>query len=131
MTKDEKKEIFTYAEKLGITTSEFVYSAIKEKLNINKLSDSQSQFFELFENAFKKSFDIYFKQLMVALNRSDFNTRWLLKQQDIFMQHLKVPQTIEDLNFSSIEHPILTKAKEIVLKDIRKMSANKSEVDDE
>ena len=38
---------------------------------------------------------------------------------------------MEDLNFSSIEHPILTKAKEIVLKDIRKMSANKSEVDDE
>lgn len=68
---------------------------------------------------------------MVALNRSDFNTRWLLKQQDIFMQHLKVPQTMEDLNFSSIEHPILTKAKEIVLKDIRKMSANKREVDDE
>ena len=31
----------------------------------------------------------------------------------------------------NIEHPILTKAKEIVLKDIRKMSANKSEVDDE
>ena len=51
---------------------------------------------------------------MVALNRSDFNTRWLLKQQDIFMQHLKVPQTMEDLNFSSIEHPILTKAIKII-----------------
>ena len=55
-------------------------------------------------------------------NKIEFNTRWLLKQQDIFMQHLKVPQTKEELNVSIISHPITEKAQELVLKDIRKMS---------
>ena len=112
-------------------SSEFMYIAVMEKLNLDKISDSQSQFFNLFDSAFKRAFDYYFKQLMVVLNRNDFNTRCLLKQQDIFMQQLKVPQTMEDLNFSNIEHPILEKAKELVLKDIRKMSTNKHGVDHE
>ena len=95
------------------------------------MSDSQSQFFELFENAFKKSFDIYFKQLMVILNRIEFNSRWLLKQQDIFMNHLKVPNNIEELTVPVIDHAITEKAKDLVLKDIRKMSARKKELEDE
>lgn len=108
-----------------MNSSEFIYNAVNEKMNIDKISDSQSQFFNLFEMAFKKSFEAYFKHLLVILNRTEFNTRWLLKQQDIFMQQLKVPQAIEDLSFSNIEHPILEKAREIVLKDIRKMSIEK------
>ena len=68
---------------------------------------------------------------MVALNRSDFNTRWLLKQQDIFMNHLKVPNNIEELNVPVIDHAITEKAKDLVLKDIRKMSTDKHEVDHE
>lgn len=111
--------------------SEFVNYALKEKMQTDKLSDSQSQFVELFGIAFKKNIDSYFKQQMVVLNRIEFNTRWLLKQQDIFMQHLKIPQTKEELNVSIIPHPITEKAEELVLKDIRKMSARKKEIEDE
>ena len=111
--------------------SEFVYQAVMEKMQINKLNDSQHQFLNLYELAFKKSFDTYFKQLMVVLNRTEFNSRWLLKQQDIFMQHLKVPQTMEELNISIIDHPITSKAQELILKDIRKMSSRKKELENE
>lgn len=114
-----------------MTPSEFIYTAVHEKMNIDKISDSQSQFFSLFDMAFKKSFESYFKQLLVVLNRTEFNTRWLLKQQDIFMQQLKVPQTMEDLTFSIIDHPITEKSKDIILKDIRKMSSKKKDLEDE
>ena len=111
--------------------SEFIYSAVKDKMNLEKLSDSQSQFFSLYDLAFKKSFDPFFKQLLVILNRTEFNTRWLLKQQDIFMQQLKVPQTMDDLSFSIIDHPITEKSRDLVLKDIRNMSSKKKDLEDE
>ena len=47
------------------------------------------------------------------------------------MQHLKVPQTKEELNVSVIPHPITEKAEELVLKDLRKMSSKKKELEDE
>ncbi|MBQ8891317.1 MAG: hypothetical protein IJ068_00420 [Bacilli bacterium] len=114
-----------------MNTSEFVHQAVIEKMQTDKLSDSQSKLVNILEIGLKKSFDTYFKQLMLVLNKIDFNTRWLLKQQDIFMQQLKVPQTMEELSFSTIDHPITEKAQELVLKDIRKMSARKKELEDE
>lgn len=114
-----------------MNVSEFVYQAVLEKMQSTKLNDSQKQFVDLFDVAFKKSYDLYFKQLMVILNRIDFNNRWSLKQQDIFMQHLKVPQTKEELNVSIIPHPITERAQELVLKDIRQLSSRKKELEDE
>lgn len=131
MNHDEKNEINVFAEKNNMNISEFVYQAVLEKMQSTKLNDSQKQFVDLFDVAFKKSYDLYFKQLMVVLNRLDFNTRWSLKQQDIFMQHLKVPQTKEELNVSIIPHPITEKAQELVLKDIRQLSSRKKELEDE
>ena len=114
-----------------MNASEFVYMAVMEKMNINKINDGQSQFFNLYDMAFKKSYESYFKQLILILNRIEFNTRWLLKQQDIFMQHLKVPNNIEELNVSVIDHAITEKSEELVLKDIRKMKEKKQELEDE
>lgn len=45
-----------------MNVSEFVYQAVKEKMQTNKLNDSQTQFINLFNISFKKSFDSYFKQ---------------------------------------------------------------------
>ena len=97
---DLKKEISVNAEKLNMNTSEYVHNAIIDKMQVDKLNDSQGQFLNLFDTSFKRSYDPYQKHLLVILNRIEFNTRWLLKQQDIFMQHLKVPQTKDDLNVS-------------------------------
>lgn len=94
----KKKKISLEADKYSMSTSEYVISAIKEKMQVDKINDSQSKFLKLFDVAFQKAFDPYFKRIMVINNRIEFNTRWQLKQQDIFMQHLKVPQTKEDLN---------------------------------
>lgn len=131
VSEDEKKEIGVFADKLKMNTSEFVYSAIKDKMEIDKLSDSQSQFLNLFDTAFKRTYDPYQKYLIVILNRIEFNTRWLLKQRDIFMQHLKVPQTKEELNISFLNHPITDVAQDLILKDIRSMASNKKEFEDE
>ena len=128
---NEKEEINLLADKNKMNVSEFVYQAIKEKMQTDKLTDSQAKLLNIFDVGLKKSFDMYFKQLMLVMNRIDFNTRWLLKQQDIFMQHLKIPQTKEELIVSVVPHPITEKAEEMVLKDLRKMSANKNEVDDD
>ena len=109
----------------------FTYNAIIDKRQVDKLNDSQGQFLNLFDTSFKRSYDPYQKHLLVILNRIEFNTRWLLKQQDIFMQHLKVPQTKDDLNVSFLNHPITDVAQDLVLKDIRSMSSKKKELEDE
>ena len=131
VSEEEKKEIDVIAEKLKMNRSEFVHSAVKDKMELNKLSDSQGQFLKVFNTSFKKSYDPYQKHLLVILNRIEFNTRWLLKQQDIFMQHLKVPQTREELNISFLNHPITDVSQDIVLKDIRTMTNKKKEIEDE
>lgn len=130
VTEDEKKEISVNAEKLNMNTSEYVYNAIMDKMQVDKLNDSQGQFLNLFDTSFKRSYDPYQKHLLVILNRIEFNSRWLLKQQDIFMQHLKVPQTKDDLNVSFLNHPITDVAQDLVLKDIRSMSSKKKELED-
>lgn len=131
VSEDEKKEINLIAEKLKMNTSEYIYKAIKDKIEVDNLNDSQGQFLELFDTAFKRSYEQFQKHLVVILNRIEFNTRWLLKQQDIFMQHLKVPQTKDELNVSFLNHPITDVAEELVLKDIRTMAQNKKEYVDE
>lgn len=131
VSEEEKKEINLVAEKLKMNTSEYIYSAIKNRMEIDKLNDSQSQFLKLFDIAFKRSYEPFQKHLLVILNRIEFNTRWILKQQDIFMQHLKVPQTKDELNVSFLNHPITDVAQDLVLKDIRSMSSKKKELEDE
>jgi len=131
VSEEEKKEINLVAEKYKMNTSEYVYSAIKNRMEVDKLNDSQGQFLKLFDTAFKRSYEPYQKHLLVILNRIEFNTRWLLKQQDIFMQHLKVPQTKDELNVSFLNHPITDVAQDLVLKDIRTMSSKKKEIEDE
>ena len=131
VTEDEKKEISVVADKLKMNTSEYVYSAIMDKMQVDKLNDSQGQFLNLFDTSFKRSYEPFQKHLLVILNRIEFNTRWLLKQQDIFMQHLKVPQTKDELNVSFLNHPITDVAQDLVLKDIRSMSSKKKELEDE
>lgn len=131
VTNDEKKEIELFADKYKMNTSEFSIRAIKEKMEKDKLSDSQEQFLNVFDIAFRKTFDSFFKQIMVVLNRTEINTRWSIKQQDIFMQHLKVPQTREELHSVIIDHPITEIAYEKVIKDIRTMSNKKKESVDE
>lgn len=131
VSEDTKKEININAEKLKMNTSEYVYNAIMDKMQTDKLNDSQGQFLNLFDTSFKRSYEPYQKHLLVILNRIEFNSRWLLKQQDIFMQHLKVPQTKEELNVSFLNHPITDVAQELVLKDIRSMSSKKKELEDE
>lgn len=69
VTPEDKKEIELLADKHKMNISRFIYSTIKEKMEIDKLNDSQEQFMQLFDIAFKKSFDAFFKQLMVVINR--------------------------------------------------------------
>lgn len=131
LTEEEKKEVILVADKYKMNITQFVKSAIKEKVETEKLSDSQEQFISIFDVAFKKSMDSFFKQQMVVMNRIEFNTRWSIKQQDIFMQHLKVPQTKEELHLSILPHPITETAQDEVLKDIRTMSNKKRNLEDE
>lgn len=126
-----QKEIELLADKHKMNISRFIYSTIKEKMEIDKLNDSQEQFMQLFDIAFKKSFDAFFKQLMVVINRIEFNSRWSIKQTDIFMNQLKIPQTEDELSLSIINHPVTEVAHREVLKDIRKMSSKKHELDNE
>ena len=126
VTPEDKKEIELLADKHKMNISRFIYSTIKEKMEIDKLNDSQEQFMQLFDIAFKKSFDAFFKQLMVVINRIEFNSRWSIKQTDIFMNQLKI-----ELSLSIIDHPVTEVAHREVLKDIRKMSSKKHELDNE
>lgn len=131
LNEEEKKELSVYADKHEMNISEFVKNAIREKIESEKLSDSQQKFLQLFDIAFKQSYDSFFKQMMVVLNRCEFNTRWAIKQQDIFMGNLKVPQEKDEVAVSVIDHPITEIAHEKILKDIRKMTERKKQLEDE
>ena len=69
---DLKKEISVNAEKLNMNTSEYVHNAIIDKMQVDKLNDSQGQFLNLFDTSFKRSYDPYQKHLLVILNRIEF-----------------------------------------------------------
>ena len=131
VSEDEKKEINVLADKLSMNTSEYIYNAIKDKMDSGRLSESDEKLNNIFKTSFKQIYEPYQRHLLLVLNRIDFNTRLLIKQQDIFMQHLKVPQTKEELIFSVNNHPITDKAEELVLKDVRAMSSKKKELSDE
>lgn len=131
VSEDEKKEINVLADKLSMNTSEYIYNAIKDKMDSGRLSESDEKLINIFNTSFKQIYEPYQRHLLLVLNRLDFNTRLLIKQQDIFMQHLKVPQTKEELIFSVNNHPITDKAEELVLKDVRAMSSKKKELSDE
>lgn len=131
ISEDERNEINLYSEKYKMKISEFVYKAIKEKMETEKLSDSQERFLTTFDIAYKKSSDTNYKQLMVILNRIEFNTRWLIKLLDIFMNYVKVPQTKDQLSVPIIDHPITELSHELIVKDIRKMSSRKHDLEDE
>ena len=47
------------------------------------------------------------------------------------MQHLKVPQTKDELIVSFLDHPITSVAQDLVLKDLRTMSSKKKGFEDE
>lgn len=111
--------------------SQFVHSAIQEKMETEKLSDSQERFLSLFDIAYSKSYDPYFKQQMVVLNRIEYNTRVIMKQIDLFMGQFKIPQNKEDIKVSIIDHPITEIAHDKVLKDLRNMKSKKKELEDE
>ena len=127
----EKYEITTYAESNSMNVSEFISLAIKEKMQTNKLMDSQAKLINVLETGFKQSYEPFFKRLMAILNTIDFNSKVLIKQQDIFMYQLKVTQAMEEIFVSPISHPITEKAQELVLKDLHKMVARKKEFEDE
>lgn len=131
VSEDEKKEINVLADKLNMNTSEYIYNAIKDKMDSGRLSESDEKLNNIFNTSFKQIYEPYQRHLLLVLNRLDFNTRLLIKQQDIFMQHLKVPQTKEELIFSVNNHPITDKAEELVLKDVRAMSSKKKDLIDE
>ncbi len=127
----EKYEITTFAESNSMNVSEFISLAIKEKMQTNKLMDSQAKLINVLETGFKQSYEPFFKRLMAILNTIDFNSKVLIKQQDIFMYQLKVTQAMEEIFVSPISHPITEKAQELVLKDLHKMVERKKEFEDE
>ena len=69
-----------------MNTSEFVYQAVMEKMQTNKLNDSQSQFVNLFDVAFKKSFEPYFKQIMLVQNKIEFNVDGFPDEENMWMK---------------------------------------------
>lgn len=120
-----KTKLTIIAQEENLSISQYIINILEKELERKNLLDSQNQFLELFDVAFKRSIDNYFKQIMLVLNRNNFNTQCQLKQVDLFMKQLKIPQTREDIITPLFEHPITEISKELVLKDIRNMRGKK------
>ena len=127
---NEKKEIITFAENNSMNLSEFVSLAIKEKMQTNKIMDSQAKLISVIETGFKQCYEPFFKRLIVVLSRLDFNVKWLIEQQDIFMQQLSIPQERENVFCTITHHPITDISEERIQKELRKKMANKKEFED-
>ena len=131
VSQDFKNRLSLVAKENEQNVTEFVINVLEKELEQRNILESQSQFLELFDVAFKRSFDDYFKQLMLVLNKDDFNSQCILKQVDLFMKQLKIPQTREEITIPLFEHPITEISKELVLKDIRSMRSIKGQNSDE
>lgn len=125
VTNDFKNKLSLVAKEEDLSISQYIMSVLEKELERKNLVDSQSQFLELFDVAFKRSIDSYFNQLMLVLNKNNFNTECHLKQTDLFMKQLKIPQNRDDVMIPLFEHPITEISKELVLKDIRSMRSKK------
>lgn len=126
-----KKKLEISANKEHKTLSKFISTTLREKVENDGLNDSQGQFLKLFDLAFIQSFEPFFNRLLVILNKNNFNTEWLLRENDLFYKHLKIPQNKDDLQTSFVMHPISEVTKEKLLKDIRTQSARKKSKENE
>lgn len=126
VTPEKKEQIKLNAKNLHQNTSEYILDCVNQKEQLQNINESQQQFLNLFEVAFEKSNDPYYKKIMVLLNKINFNLSWLIKTQSLFMKQLKIPQTREDVLTSFIEHPISTIAFEETTKEFRNKSNDRS-----
>lgn len=128
LSETEKEEVILNAKKQKMGISEYIVSCIKDKQELTDLTESQGQFLTLFDIAYKKSSSPNLKQMMILLNKINFNTEVLIKIMDIFMKQLKVPQNKDDVITTFVEHPIVSIAEEKVLKDFRNKKHTKEEM---
>lgn len=122
-----KNKLTLIAKEENISITQYVVRVLEKEIEKRDLLNSQNQFLELFDVAFKRSFDLYFNQTMLVLNKNNFNTECLIKQLDLFMKQLKIPQMREEITMPLFEHPITEISKELVLKDIRNMRSKKGQ----
>ena len=62
VTNDFKNKLSLVAKEEDLSISQYVMSVLEKELERKNLVDSQSQFLELFDVAFKRSIDSYFNQ---------------------------------------------------------------------
>lgn len=128
LTETEKEELILNAKKQKMGLSEYIVSCIKDKQELSDLTDSQGQFLNLFDVAYRKSSSANFNRLMVLLNKINFNTNVLIKIMDIFMKQLKVPQSRDEVITTFVDHPIITIAEEKTIKEFRNAKNKKEEI---
>ena len=126
MTEIEKGRAKVEAKKKFMSLSEYVLYCIKEKQQQDGLTDSQGQFLELFDIAFKRSMDSYHKRQQVMLSKINFDNMQLLRIHNTFFKQLKIPQKKSEVIRSCQDHPILEIAKEEVLMEIRERKQTES-----
>ena len=127
LSETEKEEVILNAKKQKMGISEYIVSCIKEKQELDDLTESQGQFLALFDIAYQKSSNINVKKMMMLLNKINFNTALLIQIMDIFMKQLKVPQNKDDVITTFVKHPIITISEEKVLKEFR--NKNKKDIE--
>lgn len=127
VSEEFKKRLEILSSKENKTLSLFIYDCLKDRIENDGLNDSQGQFLKLFDIAFKKSFEPYHNKEMIVLNKNNINTECLIEVLDLFMKHLKVPQTKDEVKTTFVKHPITEIAYDKVLKNIRSQSAKRKE----
>jgi len=130
VSEEQKEEIKLDAKKMNQHVSEYILGCVKDKKELSDLNDSQGQFLNLFDIAFKKSYDSYFKREMLLLNKINFNLALLVNAQNIFMKQLKIPQNRDDVITSFVEHPIMTIAHENTVKNFRNLKSKNEKFND-
>lgn len=128
---DFKNALIIEAKKHELGMSEYAYRTLKEKMDLDYLTESQEQFAQTFEIIFKKVYEPYFKRQMVIENKINFFTRWIIRVLNLFLKNVSVPQDKEKVLTSFIDHPILDIANEEVLKEIRTLKQKKETIEDE
>ncbi len=117
---DIKNEISIASEKAKMSRTDFILSAVMDKIKMTQLLDSEQKFLDLFELGFKTYYEPYFHRLVQNQRNILFDTKTIIEQNNLFYKHVEIVQERDEIKTALYNHPITDVAVETVKKNFWK-----------
>ena len=125
---DIKNEINMASEKAQMSRTEFILSAVMDKIKMNQLLDSEQKFLSLFELGFQTYYEPYFHRLVQNQRSIMLDAKTIIEQNNLFYKNVEMVQERDNMITALYNHPITDIALENVKKNFWK-NVSKEKID--